>query len=334
MVTIKDIAKIAKVSPSTVSKALNSRHDVSEETKQKVLEIAKSHDFVPNVFGKNLKNKRTENIGVIFRRETRPLSGNPFYSRVLEGIEAELAINNYNLVLHLLPNESKDIVPKMIREKQVDGVILGGTMHQDFIKNLQSRKMPIVLVDPKNSSKDFQQVLIDNEHGAFLAIQYLIKKGNKRIGFISPDIERESFAQRLIGYKKALKCYNIPLDEKLIVTGDLEKGYEQTKELLKLNPRPTAIFATNDINAIYGYKAVEEENLRIPDDISFIGFDDIALAKMTSPPLTTIRVYKEELGSIAVRNLLKIIRGEENTTGNTLVPIKLIERNSVKDLRN
>jgi LacI family transcriptional regulator, galactose operon repressor len=334
MVTIKDIAKIAKVSPSTVSKALNSRHDVSEETKQKIVEIANAHDFVPNVFGKNLKKKITENIGVIFRRESRPLSGNPFYSRVLEGIEAELAINNFNLVLHLLPNDTNGNVPKMIREKQVDGVILGGAIHPDFINNLKSRNMPMVLVDPKIPSRDFQQILIDNEHGAFLAIQHLVQKGHKRIGFISGDLERESFHQRFIGYKKALKLYNISFNEDFVVTGDLEKGYEHTKQLLNLNPRPTAIFATNDVNAIYGYKAAEDEGLKIPDDLAFVGFDDIALAKMTSPPLTTIRVYKEELGSIAVRNLIKIISGEEVTTGNTLVPVRLIERNSVKEIKN
>ena len=334
MVTIKDIAKIAKVSPSTVSKALNSRHDVSEETKQKILEIASAHDFVPNVFGKNLKNRKTENIGVIFSRESNPLSGNPFYSRVLEGIEGELAINNFNLVLHLLPNDTIDSVPKMIKEKQVDGVVLGGTVHQKFIEHIKSKNMPMVMVDPKSSSENFHQVLIDNEHGAFLAIQHLIKKGYKRIGFISGDLDRESFYQRFIGYKKALKCYNIPFDEQLVVTGELEKGYEQTKKLLQLNRRPTAIFATNDLNAIYGYKAAEEKNLKIPEDIAFVGFDDIALAKMTSPPLTTVRVYKEELGSIAVRNLLKIINGEKISVVNTLVPVRLIERNSVKDLNN
>jgi len=333
MVTIKDIAKLAKVSPSTVSKALNSRHDVSEETKQKILEIATAYDFVPNVFGKNLKNKKTENIGVIFRRETRPLSGNPFYSRVLEGIEAELAINNFNLVLHLLPNDTNGVIPKMIREKQVDGVILGGAIHEDFIRNIRSKKMPMVMVDPKTPSREYQQILIDNERGAFLAVQYLVERGYKRIGFISGDLGRESFHQRFFGYKKALKVYNLPFEEELVVTGDLEEGYEHTKKLLQLRNRPDAIFATNDVNAIYGYKAAEDAGLKIPDDIAFVGFDDIALAKMTSPPLTTIRVYKEELGSIAVRNLIKIINDEEISTGNTLIPVRLIERNSVRDLK-
>ncbi len=330
MITIKDIARIANVSPSTVSKALNARNDVSADTQRKIMQIAQEYNFMPSAYGRNLKNKTTESIGVIFCRESKPLSGNPFYSRVLEGIEGELALNNYNLVLHLLANNANNNLPKMIKEHQVDGVILVGTIQQEFIVELEQRDIPMVLVDPKTSRENISQILIDNEYGAFMAIKYLIEYGHKRIGFISGDLKRESFHQRLIGYKKALKLYNIPYDEDLIRAGDLEAGYEHTKHLLTLESKPTAIFATNDINAIYGYKAVKEAHLKIPEDISFIGFDDIDLAKMASPPLTTIRVYKEELGSIAVRNLLNIVKGEEdNKAVKILVPIRLIERDSV-----
>ena len=330
MITIKDIARIANVSPSTVSKALNSRSDVSPDTQKRIMRIAEEYNFIPSAFGRNLKNKTTESIGVIFCRESKPLSGNPFYSRVLEGIEGELALNNYNLVLHLLANNTTSNLPKMIKEHQVDGVILVGTMQEEFINELQNRDIPVVLVDPKVPQENIRQILIDNEYGAFMAIKYLIEHGHKRIGFISGDLERESFHQRFLGYKKALKLNNIPFDESLIKTGDLEAGYEHTKDLLTLESKPSAIFATNDINAIYGYKAVKEANLRIPEDISFIGFDDIDLARMASPPLTTIRVYKEELGSIAVRNLLNIVKNDSNNTAvDTLVPIRLIERDSV-----
>lgn len=329
MASIKEIAKVANVSPATVSKALNQRKDISEATRQKILKIAQSYDFFPSAIGKNLKNLKTENVGVIFCRESQPLSGNPFYSRVLEGIEAELAINNYSLVLHLLPNDYKGTLPKMLREGQVDGVILAGVMRSDFIDRLRNLNIGVVLVDPKILIADFSQVLIDNEHGAFQAIQYLISFGHKRIGFISGNLDRLSFVQRFKGYKKALQYHKIPFDKELIQSGGLEQGYEHTQKLLQMADPPTAIFAANDINAIYGYKAIKDAKLRIPEDISVMGFDDIELAKISSPPLSTIRVYKEEMGSIAVRILLQIITNEIDKPVTTMVPTKLISRESV-----
>ena len=329
MASIKDIAREANVSPATVSKALNKRKDISEATREKILRIAESHDFVPSAIGRSLKNQRTENIGVIFCRESQPLSGNPFYSRVLEGIEAELTINNYNLVLHLLPNDYKGTLPKMLREGQVDGVVLAGVLRPDFIERLRNLSIGVVLVDPKIIIDDFSQVLIDNEHGAFQAVEHLISRGHERIGFISGNIDRMSFIQRYKGYQKALSFHKIHLDKDLVRSGGLEQGYDHTVNLLKMENPPTAIFAANDINAIYGYKAITDNRLRIPEDISVIGFYDIEMAKISSPPLSTVRVYKEEMGSIAVRTLLQIINNELDRPVTTLVPTRLVERGSV-----
>lgn len=332
MITIKDIAKLANVSQSTVSKALNDRPDVSESTKKKILELVKQHNFHPNAFGKGLKKRTTENIGAIFCRDLQPLSGNPFYSRVLEGIEAEAVINNYNLILHLIPQNGQHNLPKMVREHQVEGLILGGVFKEEFINSIIENNIPIVLVDPKISIDDCSQVLIDNEHGAFMATQHLINFGHERIGFISGDLERLSFKQRYDGYIKALKYNKIAVDKNLIKTSGLEKGYEHVKALLTMEEKPTAIFAANDINAIYGYQAIGDLNLKVPDDISIVGFDDIELSRMSTPPLTTIRVYKEELGSIAVRTLLRTINNEIENPITTVVPVRLIERESVKRL--
>ncbi len=332
MVTIKRIAEAAQCSVATVSKALNGRPDVAEETRKRILEIAKAHQFYPNAMGKGLKKRVTESVGVIFCREKLPLSLNPFYSRVLEGIEAELAVSNYNLVLHLLPESYTNEMPKMIRERQVDGLVLVGVLHQSFIDQIGSLEIPTVLIDPKIAGDSFNQVLIDNEHGAFEATQYLIKRGHRRIGFISGDLDRLSFRQRYEGFRKAQDFYRIPFDESLLQTGGLEKGYDHVKTLLSLPERPTAIFAANDINAIYGYKAIKEEKLRIPEDVSVIGFDDIELGKMITPPLTTVRVYKEQMGSIAVRTLFKLLSHASDRPVTTLVPTRLIERESVADI--
>jgi LacI family transcriptional regulator len=332
MITIKDVARIAGVSQSTVSKCLNDRPDVSTETKRKVLDIAKELNFSPHAFGKALKKKASENIGVLFCRDLHSLASNPFYSRVLEGIEAELAVNNFNLLLQIVTESTKDELPKMMRERQVDGVILVGTFEESYLHRILDENVNIVLIDPKKSCESHCQILIDNEDGAFQATKYLIDRGHEKIGFISGDISRLSFQQRYNGYVKALRYNKIPLKPELVRTGGLENGYDHVKYLLETQ-KLTAIFSANDINAICGYKAINELRLRIPDDISVIGFDDIDMAKISSPPLTTVRVYKEELGSLAVRTLLRLLQGETEKAATIIVTTKLVERESVKCLK-
>ena len=329
MKTIKDIAKIAGVSQSTVSKALNNRPDVSDATKSRILDIAREFDFTPNAFGKGLKMRMSENLGLIFCRDIHPISGNPFYSRVLEGVEGEVAINNFNLILHIITDACKDSLPKMMRERQVDGVILVGSFEEQYISKVLQKDIPVVFIDPKEPLENRFQILIDNEHGAFIATKHLIDCGHRKIGFVSGDLTRMSFKQRFDGYMKALNLHNIPICQEFIKTGGLENGYVHVKGMLSAE-KPTAIFAANDINAIYGYRAINELGLKIPDDISIVGFDDIEMAKISTPPLTTVRVYKEELGSIAVRTLLKLINNKNEKPITTVVPIRLIERDSVK----
>lgn len=329
-ITIDELAKIANVSKSTVSKALNNKPDIGLKTKNRVLELAKEYEFTPHPFGKGLKNKVTGNIGVIFCRDVHPISSNPFYSRVMEGVEAEVAYNNHNLMLQFVTENQTSGIPKMVKERQVDGLILIGSMARGYIELIESRNIPFVLIDPKIEMPNCMQVVMDNEHGAFLAIQYLIEMGHRKIGFISPDLNRLSFMQRYTGYKKALKFHQLRLNEDFISTGGMEKGYDQILSMLKLSNKPTAVFFTNDINAHYAYKAVYDLGLKIPDDISIIGFDDIDLSRMSTPQLTTIRAYKEELGSIAVRNLINIIENGKLAPNTTVVSVKLVERESVK----
>ncbi len=329
MAGIKDIALAANVSLSTVSKAINGKADIGEKTRERILKIAEELDYHPNAFGKSLKNKRSENVGVIICRESRPLSGNPFYSRVLEGIEQELDLNNYNLVLHMLSGEYRGKLPKMLRERKVDGVILVGPMQSHFIKDLESVNLPTMLVDPKVNENHLNQVIIDNEAGAFLAIQHLINNGHTKIGFNSDELDHQSFIQRYSGYAKALKHNSIELNEQYVNATGWELGYERVLAMLELPDPPTAIFSTNDINALLGYKAVKAKGLSIPEDISMVGFDDIEMATMSAPPLTTVRVYKEEMGSIAARYVLDELSENPVSDLTMTVAVKLIERDSV-----
>ena len=158
------------------------------------------------------------------------------------------------------------------------------------------------------------------------------RQGHKEIGFISGDMARLSFKQRFTGFLKAMKYHNLPVNEDYISVGGMEKGYEHVLGLLKRKNKPTAIFSSNDINAQYGYKAVHDLGLKVPDDLSIVGFDDIELSHMVSPQLTTIRAYKEELGSIAVRNLLKLVENRDQRPITSVIPVRLIERESVRKI--
>jgi LacI family transcriptional regulator len=320
------------VSTSTVSKALNGRADVSPETRKKVLEIAKSHHYSPNSFGKGLRAQATENIGILFSKDQHALSDNPFYSKVLEGVESELSCNNYNMILNIIQPSQRGL-PKMVRERHVDGVLLMGVFHPELLERLRSEGLPVVMIDPQNPIDSFAQIQIDNEYGAFQATQFLIRLGHRKIGFVSGDLNRLSFRQRLDGYLKALNLNQIDADERLIRTGGLENGYQHFKSILS-DQNPTAIFAANDINAIRGYKAVHELKLRIPDDVSVVGFDDIDLASMSAPPLTTVRVHKREFGSISVRTVLKMTREAPDQMPVIVMPTELIERGSVKNINS
>ena len=327
-ITIKDIALLANVSQSTVSKALNDRPDVNTDTREHIKKIAEKHNFRPNVFGKALKSQTTESIGVLICREILPPSDNPFYSRVMEGIEAELAVKNYSMTLDIVNGRDKNAVPKVIRERRVDGMILMGVFDKQYIDMIMQYDIPVAFIDPKITLDAYDQVLIDNEHGAQLAVDYLISLGHKHIGFVSGSLNRSSFQQRYVGYRDTLAYHNLPLKPEWVQAGGLEEGYNQIKSIIELESRPTAIFCANDINAIKGYRAIHERGLNIPGDISIVGFDDIEFGKHSNPALTSVRVYKEELGSIAVRGLFKRFKDTSRGPTTTVVPVKLIIRDS------
>ncbi len=332
MIGIKEIAKLANVAPSTVSKALNNRLDISETTRRDIIRIARQHHYYPLKSHGTHKGKTKENIGIIFSREENSLSTNPFYSCVLESIERELNINNYNLVLTTVGNNSRFFLPKMVHENNVDGIILLGAFCNKLFAGLKKVKLPIVFVDPQNSNVSYSKIIIENDQGAYLATKYLIDAGHRRIAFISGDLSRNSFKQRYDGYLKALQNHRINMDEKIICCGGLEDGYALARKLLQ-SEKVTAIFVANDINAMHVYRAVFDLGLRIPQDISVVGFDDIAMARYAIPPLTTIHVYKDVMGSFAVRTLLKYIQDGIEVPVTTIIPVKLIERESVMNLK-
>jgi len=328
-VTIRDVAKRAQVSISTASRALNNSGPVKEETKARVLKAAKEINYTPNAIARGLVTRKTGNIGFILPTSVKDGTSNPFYSRVFEGIEAETREKNYHLIFSILDEAEKDL-PRMVREKNIDGVILASKINEEFIIKLKEKGMPLVLVDYAIDQGNVDSVVIDNFNGACKMVNHLLKLGHRRIGFIRGPQDRPSFIQRFEGYKETLKKAGLEYDKEIVWEADLDfdDAYKVMKKKIKIQPFPTAVFATTDIVALAAAKVIREKGLKIPEDVSLAGFDDILQAKQARPSLTTIRVFKREMGRIAVRKLLENINGITKKPSQTVILTELVVRNS------
>jgi len=336
MVTIKEVAKSAKVSVATVSKVLNNRPQVSQETRTRVLKTIKKLGYFPNITARKLITKKTENIGFIISREVRDGMSNPFYSRVLYGVESELRHHGgYNLLFSVIPDEvkSENDFPKKIRENNVDGLLLISKMDDNFILKMREKEIPLVLVDYFITGGNLNCVISDNFWGTYRAVEYLISLGHKRIGLLSGPQNHPTIKERISGYKQALEDNKIT-SSCLSEEGNLRfsGGYQAMSRLMNHHPLPSAIFAVNDETAIGAMRAIKEKGLKIPEDISVVGFDDIEQSSHTDPPLTTVRVYKEDMGRAAVKKLLEIIERKEEISEKVVIPTKLVIRKSSRKL--
>jgi LacI family transcriptional regulator len=334
-ITIYDVAKKAGVSISTASKALNDRKDVGDSTKERIRQLAIEMNYEPSHFARALAMRKTGNIGVLtVRYYHAPVLTNPFYSRIIEGIEERLINENLNIVTNVLRGEqvSDDEVPKMVREKSVDGIILLGHMPPGFVKMLVEKSPPAVMVD--NYVKDAQvtSIMMDNAGGAYAAVSHLIATGHKRIAYVSGPSGRYSFRQRCDGYKKALADNGMAVDDGIIVFHETEEtGTAWMEKILSSGKMPDAIFACNDINAIMAINMLKEHSLRVPEDVSVVGFDNIEMSAHFIPSISTVDINKEAMGMKAAEILVDIINSKKNRVENIVFPTTLLVRNSVQN---
>jgi len=334
-VTIYDVAKMANVSISTASKALNDRRDVSEATKQRIREIAKQLNYEPSHFARALASRKTNNIGVITVRYYKtPMLTNPFYSKIIEGIEEQLIGTKLNLLTNILSKEQVEAmeIPRMIKEKNVDGVILMGHMSREFIDMLLQKNLPMVMIDNYIEGVDLNYVIADNINGAYQAVSYLLNTGHKKIAYLAGSKERYSFREREKGYRKAHEDKGIKVDERFVIFNEQweEQDYSWMKQILKYDEKPDAIFLCNDVNAILAMNMLNEEGIKVPDDISIIGFDNIDLTQHFIPSISTVDIPKELMGKKAVEILLNMIAKKKDAIGNFVFPTQLVIRNSIK----
>lgn len=309
--TMKEVARLANVSVSTVSHVINKTRFVSSSTRQKVLKAMDKIGYHPNMIARSLRRRKTNTIGLVISDIT-----NPFFPGVVRGIEKQLIKKGYSIILTNTDDDiekEKNLVT-LLYGKRVDGFIIvtaGG--ESKHIESLIQLRVPVVLLDRKISGLKLDAVLVDNEGGTRKLTEYLINLGHKRIGIITGPLNVFTGKERLNGYLKALQEYSLPRDDKLIKTGDFrqESGYSLTLELLSLSSPPTAILACNNLVGIGAMDALKEKGIRIPDEIELVIFDDLPWFGHLNPPLTVVAQPTFKLGEMAAKLLLEQIRGRK-----------------------
>lgn len=328
-VSIKDIAKAAGVSHSTVSRALASNPLIAPATQNRIKEIARQLGYAPNAIAQGLVTQRSRTIGVIVTTITDPFAG-----ELLRGVEEVAGNNRYRVFLgtsHADPDREVNLV-KGMREWSVDGVIVAASrVGALYLPLLREIGVPLVLINSQHKAPYIHSVGVDNVESTIRAVQHLVSYGHRVIGFLGGPPDHASHGERLAGYRLALADARIPFDPLLVVAGNgRAEGGDQVAQFLMRSPRPTAVVCYNDMTAIGALRALKDRGLGVPQDMSLVGFDDIEFASYVDPPLTTIHQPKDEMGRLAMWMLLDLLSGK--TVENVIVTGKLVVRASTRAL--
>lgn len=330
MTTIREVAESAGVSYATVSHVINNTRVVSPETRERVLAAMSALNYRPNALARSLRKGTTNTIGLVL-----PDSANPFFAEISRSIEDEAFNKGYSV---FLCNTELDIQRELfyvdvLSKKQVDGIIFVAAGDQaDSLDFLLRQNMPVVMIDRNVPNVEVDAVLPDHQLGGFLATQHLLSLGHERIACIAGPSSITPSAERITGYRNALEQAGVRYDESLVIRGDYhaQSGMDITNSLLKMDPRPTAIFALNDLMALGALRAAAEAGCRVPRDLAVVGYDDLELSQFTNPPLTTIAQPKNEIGKQAVNLLVSRMFQKERAPSRLVLPPELIIRRSTQ----
>ena len=334
--TLRDVAAHCGLSLATVSRVLSdSSYTVSESTRQRVLDSARTLNYMPNELGKSLKTRSTRDIGVILPNIT-----NPYYALLLQGITDEAERFGYHILLcssHRNPEREAENISTLLG-KRVDGILLSSiNPDPEAVHRAQAAACPLLAIE-QPLSVPCPLVGFDYRGGAMMAARHLIELGHKRIAFIGAPLDRPSRRMMLEGYRAALTEHSIPLrseyelldgvDSERRSTYEIENGQECARRILRMNPMPTACVCLNDMTAIGAMRAFTAAGVRVPEDISLIGFDNIPFCELTSPALTTVEQHARELGALSVRRLL----GKDDSTPAPAPTLVLRQSTAKKEL--
>lgn len=331
--TIKDVATLAEVSKTTVSRVMNNSSSVKPETKARVLGAVRELGYTPNSIARALRIKKSDVVAVIIPRGIEYVFSDPFFPELIKGISTVLNLHNLNLHLDMSNSrtEQREIYSNLLKSKRVDGVILVCPRFDDkqYILKLRRASLPCVLIGRFPLEKA-NYVGHNGKKGACSAVEHLIGLGHKQIGFISGSLDLIGGVDRFEGYKIALERHSLEYDSELVTKGNWtrEGGYEAMWELLNREEVPTAVFTANDQMAVGAIKATKEKGLKIPKDIAIVGFGDTQLASCIEPSLTVVKdpTYKE--GATAAEMLIKLINDEEVKQPQVILETQLIIRES------
>ncbi|MDP8206132.1 MAG: LacI family DNA-binding transcriptional regulator [Candidatus Electryonea clarkiae] len=337
--TIRDVAKLAKVSPSTVSAVINEKGYVSFDTRNRVNSAIRKLDYTPVRLARYLATRTSGNVGFIVS-ESHFNRAEPFYTRVFLGAEIEARKHDLYVLLTSISfngNGNSHQLPRFLQESNVDGVMIAGRVSQKLINAVLDRNVPTVMIDYGNDTHNCSKVLIDNRRGIRMAVRHLLKMGHRKIAFVGGEIDHPSVKDRLNGFYEGLEEGGIKNKSEWVIfaKGEMSpsKGNSAFKDLWSVDEKPTAIICANDAMASGVINAAKEQKISIPEDLSIVGFDDVAICTLIDPQLTTIRVNKEDLGAIAIRTLADLIH--KRFTQNKIIRegVEFIERQSTSPVK-
>jgi LacI family transcriptional regulator len=330
--TLEEVGKLAGVSRSTVSRVVNNQPGVKNQVREQVLQVIQETGYIPNPAARSLAANRTMMLGLVIPRSVATFFGDPYFSKLTQGIAQACYSHNYMLSLFLFytKEDEQKLLPHITQNSFVDGLIVQATTDTDpIIPYLLNNSIEFIMLgslsemDPRMNFID-----VDNNTGGYLATDHLIGLGHQRIAHIAGTLDNRAALDRKAGYEKAFTDQNIPIDPNLIIEGDFteESGYSCTKQLLKM--KPDAIFASSDSMAVGALRAVMEAGLSVPDDLAIVGYDDLPPATSTSPKLTTIHQPIRQFGINAVEMLIDIITNGNNLPHQAVYDTHLVIRQS------
>ncbi|TDF96565.1 LacI family DNA-binding transcriptional regulator [Paenibacillus piri] len=330
-VTIKDIAKLANVSHTTVSRALNDSPLINQETKERIRQLAESLNYTPNYNAKSLVLDRSYNLGLFFSTLHTGTSAGFLYEAV-KGVN-DVIKDSYNLIVRGIDDYTSY---EKVNRKSYDGIIVmsQSSSDQPFIEYASANEIPLVVLNREIDNVQVMNLIPDDQGGAFRVVQYLIRQGHRDIAIIEGKQNFKSTQARLDGYNEAMMRNGVAIRDEYKVQGnyDLESGYAAMNRLLELEAIPTAVFCCNDDMALGAIKAIHERRLSVPDDISVVGFDDHIFSGFMSPALTTVHRPIEQISREGAAKLLNFIETKQIEKKTILFRTELVIRDSVKSI--